>query len=96
MAALQAKLLARAAKWVKPGGTLLYATCSLEPAEGEFQLAGFLAANSGFAIEAIRAEELPETVAPLANGTLRTRPGMLADKGGLDGFFIARLKRAST
>ena len=95
MAALQAKLLARAAKWVKPGGTLLYATCSLEPAEGEFQLAGFLAANSGFAIEAIRAEELPETVAPLANGTLRTRPGMLADKGGLDGFFIARLKRVS-
>jgi 16S rRNA (cytosine967-C5)-methyltransferase len=95
MAALQAKLLARAASWVKPGGRLVYATCSLEPAEGEAQVAAFLARNTGFAIDAIRAEELPETVLPLADGTLRTRPGMLADKGGLDGFFIARLKRVS-
>ena len=95
MAGLQAKLLARAATWVKPGGSLVYATCSLEPAEGELQLAGFLAASPGFAIDPIRPDELPEAVAPLPDGTLRTRPGMLADRGGLDGFFIARLKRAS-
>ncbi|MCW3846757.1 methyltransferase domain-containing protein [Sphingomonas sp. LB-2] len=95
MAALQAKLLARAASWVRPGGTLVYATCSLESAEGEAQLAAFLARNTGFVIDAIRADELPETVTPLPDGTLRTRPGMLADRGGLDGFFIARLTRLS-
>lgn len=96
MAALQAKLLARAATWVKPGGTLIYATCSLEPAEGELQLAGFLALNPGFRVNPIRVEELPEGVTPLTNGTLRTLPGMLADKGGMDGFFIARLTRVFT
>jgi SAM-dependent methyltransferase len=48
MAALQAKLLARAADWVKPGGTLVYATCSLEPAEGEAQVATLLAARKDY------------------------------------------------
>ena len=87
------KLLARASGWVKPGGTLVYATCSLEPAEGEAQLERFLGAHKDFEIDAIRSEELPEGVTSLPNGALRTRPGMLADKGGLDGFFIARLRR---
>jgi 16S rRNA (cytosine967-C5)-methyltransferase len=95
MAELQGKLLARASQWVKPGGTLVYATCSLEPAEGEAQLERFLAAHKDFEIDPIRADELPETVTPLPNGALRTHPGMLADKGGLDGFFIARLRRVS-
>jgi 16S rRNA (cytosine967-C5)-methyltransferase len=95
MAELQAKLLARAAGWVRPGGTLVFATCSLEPQEGEAQLARFLAEQRGFALDPIRAEELPEGVAPRPDGSLRTLPGMLADKGGLDGFFIARLRRTS-
>ena len=93
MAELQGKLFARASAWVKPGGTLVYATCSLEPAEGEAQLERFLGAHKDFEIDAIRSEELPEGVTSLPNGALRTRPGMLADKGGLDGFFIARLRR---
>jgi 16S rRNA (cytosine967-C5)-methyltransferase len=94
MAELQARLLARAAGWVKPGGTLVFATCSLEPREGEDQLERFLAGQD-YALDPIRPDELPEGIAPRPDGSLRTLPGMLADKGGLDGFFIARLRRNS-
>lgn len=94
MAEMQGKLLARAAKWVKPGGMLVFATCSLEPSEGEAHLAPFLAGHD-FTIDPIRPGELPEGVTPREDGTLRTLPGMLADRGGLDGFFIARLRRNS-
>ncbi|MBC9034640.1 RsmB/NOP family class I SAM-dependent RNA methyltransferase [Sphingomonas sp. JC676] len=93
MAELQTKLFARAAPWVKPGGVLVFSTCSLEPKEGEAQLAHFLAAHPDFAIEPVRAEELPDGVAPRADGSLRLLPGALADAGGMDGFFIARLRR---
>lgn len=93
-AALQARLLARAADWVKPGGRLIYATCSLEPAEGEAQLERFLAGRSDYAVEPATADELPQGVAPHPDGYVRTLPGMLADKGGMDGFFIVRLRRS--
>lgn len=95
MAELQARLLARAGGWVKPGGTLVFSTCSLEPQEGEAQLERFLAERPGFAVDAIRAEELPQGIAPREDGTLRLLPGMLAEQGGLDGFFIARLRRVA-
>jgi 16S rRNA (cytosine967-C5)-methyltransferase len=95
MARVQAQLLARAAKWVKPGGTLVYATCSLERAEGEEQLMAFLAAQPDFAIDPVRDEELPRGIAPHQRGWVRTLPGMLGDEGGCDGFFIARLRRAA-
>lgn len=93
-AALQARLLARAADWVKPGGRLVYATCSLEPAEGEAQLDRFLAARPEYAVEPAMADELPEGVSAHDRGYVRTLPGMLADRGGLDGFFIVRLRRS--
>lgn len=92
MAALQADLLARAAAWVKPGGTLVYATCSLEPAEGEEQVAAFLSAHPGWTIDPARTDELPPGIAPTEAGFIRTLPGTLADAGGLDGFFVARLR----
>ena len=92
MAELQAALLTRAAAWVKPGGTLVYATCSLERAEGEDRIAAFLAAHRDWRIDAVAADELPPGIAPDANGCVRTLPGCLADAGGLDGFFIARLR----
>lgn len=85
MAELQAALLARAGGWLKPGGTLVYATCSLEAAEGEEQVAGLQLSP-----DPIRPEELPAGLAPTAQGWLRTDPGMLTDDGALDGFFIAR------
>jgi 16S rRNA (cytosine967-C5)-methyltransferase len=92
-AALQARLLDRAAGWVRPGGRLVYATCSLEPAEGEAQLDAFLAAHADFAIEPVRADELPTGIVAAPQGWLRTLPGALEAEGGCDGFFIARLKR---
>ena len=79
---------------MKPGGTLVYATCSLEPAEGEAQLDAFLAARSDYSIAPVDQSELPAGITPTETGTIRTLPGMLADQGGCDGFFIARLKRS--
>jgi 16S rRNA (cytosine967-C5)-methyltransferase len=93
MAELQGKLLLRAADWVRPGGTLVYATCSLEPAEGEAQLESFLQRDPRYKIAPIGADELPQGITAREDGTLRLLPGMLADAGGLDGFFIARLTR---
>lgn len=93
MAALQEQLLDRAAGWVRPGGTLVYSTCSLEPEEGEAQLARFLDAHRDFALRPVRADELPAGIAPRPDGTVRLLPGMLAEQGGLDGFFIARFER---
>ena len=94
MAGLQARLFARAADWVKPGGCLVLATCSLEPQEGEAQLARFLSDRPDYAIDAPDAALLPPGVPVHADGYVRTLPGMLADAGGCDGFFIVRLRRA--
>lgn len=85
MAGLQAALLERAAAWLAPGGRLVYAVCSLEPEEGEAQVAAVALAR-----DPIHAAELPAGLLPSPDGTLRTDPGMLAEAGGMDGFFIAR------
>lgn len=95
LATLQGDLLARAADWVKPDGRILYATCSLEQAEGEDQIARFLAARSDFAIDPVQPGELPDGFAPTPGGWLRTLPDTLAERGGADGFFIVRLARAA-
>jgi len=93
LAEVQAAMLARAAEWVKPGGRLVYAVCSLEPQEGEGVTAAFAA--PGFAIDPVRPEELPAGLAPSEQGFLRIPPGSLAQVGGCDGFFIARWRRDS-
>lgn len=85
MADLQSALLARAVGWLKPGGTLVYATCSLECEEGEGQTAAV-----PLRPDPIDGGALPAGLAPQDDGWLRTDPGMLANEGGLDGFFIAR------
>ena len=92
MAELQTDLLSRASRWVKPGGTLIYATCSLEQAEGEDQVSNFLDTHAGWIIDPARTDELPDTIAADDIGLIRTLPDMLADAGGLDGFFVARLR----
>jgi len=89
LAELQARLLMRAADWVKPGGTLVYATCSLEPDEGERQLERFLTARGDYTV--VPAADLPVPVDPA--GHVRTLAGMIAD-GGNDGFFVVKLVRA--
>jgi 16S rRNA (cytosine967-C5)-methyltransferase len=88
---LQAGLLRRAAGWLAPGGRLVFATCSLEPEEGEAQVERLLADTPGLALDPVRPEELPAGLAPRPQGWVRTLPGDLP--GGLDGFFIARLRR---
>jgi 16S rRNA (cytosine967-C5)-methyltransferase len=90
-AELQARLLARAADWVKPGGSLVYAVCSLEPQEGEERIEAFLAERPDFRIEP--APTLVSGVTSHPRGWLRVLPGMLKEEGGLDGFFTAHLVR---
>lgn len=92
-AVVQTALLDRIASWVKPGGMLVYAVCSLEPEEGEEQIESFLQRQDQFVASPVEKEELPDGVIPTAEGYVRTLPTMLADKGYLDGFFIARLRR---
>jgi 16S rRNA (cytosine967-C5)-methyltransferase len=90
-AALQAKLLGRAAQWLNPGGALVYSVCSLEPEEGEAIVATFLAANPDFRLDPPTG--LPDFVTPDPSGQVRILPGLLEEQGGLDGFFAARLVR---
>jgi 16S rRNA (cytosine967-C5)-methyltransferase len=90
-AALQMRLLSRAAEWLKPGGTLVYSVCSLEPQEGEEVIEAFLDAHDDFALTALT--DLPAFVQPSERGIVRILPGLLEADGGLDGFFIARLVR---
>ncbi|MEQ8745060.1 RsmB/NOP family class I SAM-dependent RNA methyltransferase [Parasphingorhabdus sp.] len=92
---VQRALLDRTAPWVKPGGTLVYAVCSLEPEEGEEQIEAFLERHDQFAIDPVTAAELPEHILPTDNGCVRTLPTTLAEQGHVDGFFIARLVRKS-
>jgi len=90
---LQAELLDHAAGWLPPHGRLVYCVCSLEPEEGEQQVGAFLARYDNFRLDPIAPTELPAGLAPTAPGWVRTLPSDLADQGGLDGFFIARLAR---
>ncbi|MDF3604944.1 transcription antitermination factor NusB [Paracoccus sp. DMF-8] len=92
---LQANLLDHALDVLKPGGRLVYATCSLLPAEGEDQLAAALSRHPGLVVEA---PDLPgidaEWITP--QGGLRLRPDHWPDLGGMDGFFIARLRKPAS
>jgi 16S rRNA (cytosine967-C5)-methyltransferase len=90
---LQSALLAKAARWVKPGGALVYSVCSLEPQEGEDQLRSFLASHPDFSLAPPATSELPAGIEPSPEGWVRVLPGDLEEHGGLDGFFVARLVR---
>jgi 16S rRNA (cytosine967-C5)-methyltransferase len=91
-AELQAGLVARAAQWLRPGGSLVYSVCSLEPQEGEAIVTAFLRDHPDFRIAT--PENLPDFARPTVEGWLRILPGLLESDGGLDGFFTARLVRA--
>jgi 16S rRNA (cytosine967-C5)-methyltransferase len=89
---LQARLLDRALGWLKPGGRLVFATCSILPEEGEGQLAGALARHPGLAVERVNMAGA-EPGWWTEGGGLRLRPDYWADRGGMDGFFMARFRR---
>jgi 16S rRNA (cytosine967-C5)-methyltransferase len=89
-----AELLDVAAAMVVPGGALVFAVCSLEPQEGPEQIAHFLRRHSEFRRAPVAADEifgLGELIT--SAGDLRTLPCHLADQGGMDGFYAARLRR---
>lgn len=93
LADLQAKLLDRALGWLKPGGRLVYCTCSLLPEEGEGQLTSALARHDGMQVVRPALPGIdPAWITP--EGALRLRPDYWADKGGMDGFFMACLLKA--
>ena len=93
LTALQAALLDRALGWLKPGGRLVYCTCSLLPEEGEAQISAALARHAGLQVEEPSLPGIdPAWITP--EGGLRLRPDYWAAQGGMDGFFIARLIKA--
>ncbi|MGO1119595.1 RsmB/NOP family class I SAM-dependent RNA methyltransferase [Rhodovibrionaceae bacterium A322] len=93
----QARLLQACVKLVKPGGLLVYATCSLQREEGEKQIASFLASGVPFKRVAITPDEVPGLEQALTKkGELRCLPSHWSDKGGMDGFFVAKLKRTGS
>ncbi|MBL8836152.1 MAG: methyltransferase domain-containing protein [Alphaproteobacteria bacterium] len=94
LAATQDRLLAAASAMLRPGGTLVFCTCSLQPEEGPQRVAALLAGGAPLDLVPVAPAEvggLAEIVA--ADGTIRTLPCHLAGQGGLDGFFVARLRR---
>ena len=93
LAEAQKAMLLRAADWLKPGGTLVYSVCSLEPEEGERVAEHFLAARADFALAGPPPPELPAALGRAAPGWIRILPGALAEAGGADSFFIARFVR---
>ena len=96
LSATQAKMLDHAARLLKPGGRLVYCTCSLEPEEGELQIEQFLQRNRDMKRLPIVAGEITGLEACLnERGEIRTLPCHLPNEdsrlAGMDGFFIARL-----
>jgi len=95
---LQARLLDRTAALLKPRGTLIYCTCSLEPEENEHQIDAALSRGLPLRRRAITKDEvfgMADWLSPI--GDLRTLPCHLPDRearmAGLDGFYAARLER---
>lgn len=89
---LQAALIDRALMFLKPGGRLVFCTCSLLPDEGEAQLSAALSRHPGLSVQHPELPGLdPAWITP--EGGLRLRPDYWADHGGMDGFFMARVTR---
>ena len=93
---LQAAILDYAKTLVRPGGALIYSTCTINPAENIERVRAFLAGqNGGFSLESLTSRlpktllEHPDLAETAASGWIQILP----DRHGLDGFFIARIRR---
>ncbi len=94
LSATQDRLLANAVQMLAPGGVLVYAVCSLEPEEGLARINALLRRDGTLRRLTVTPREiggLTEAISP--QGDLRTLPSHWADKGGMDGFYAARLTK---
>jgi 16S rRNA (cytosine967-C5)-methyltransferase len=89
MAAQQADILDAAAASVRPGGVLVYSTCTISPAENEHRIADFLGHHDDFALD-----DPPSDVPVWDHPTVPRMMQTLPHRDGTEGFFIARLRRA--
>ena len=91
LADTQDRLLDAAAAMLRPGGRLVYAVCSLLPQEGAERVAAALG-RLDLRTDPVLADELPDLADAISpEGWVRTTPALWRERGGLDGFFIARL-----
>ena len=94
LSVIQGQLIEAAADMLAPDGVLVYSVCSLQPEEGVAIVDQLLARRDDLCRQEIEIEETglpPDVLTPA--GDIRTFPGHLAEKGGMDGFYIARLAR---
>ena len=91
---LQAQMIDRAVDLLKPGGRMVYCTCSLLPEEGEDQLKGALERHADLSTEALGHDWIEDGWRD-AQGGLRLRPDFWAERGGMDGFYIAYLRKSA-
>ncbi|MDE0347182.1 MAG: methyltransferase domain-containing protein [Boseongicola sp.] len=92
LARLQARLIDRALVSLRPGGRLVFCTCSLLPEEGEDQVAAAVSRHSDVSI-AVAVGDWIDARWRARDGMLRIRPDHWRDEGGIDGFFVARLEK---
>ncbi|WP_457647927.1 RsmB/NOP family class I SAM-dependent RNA methyltransferase [Profundibacter sp.] len=92
--ALQERMIDHALSQLKPGGRLVFCTCSLLPDEGEIQIEDALKRHDDITVEPITLAGLdPAWTTP--EGGLRLRPDYWADTGGMDGFYIAMIRKGA-
>lgn len=94
LAEVQRRILAATTDLVTQGGLLVYCVCSLQPEEGPEAVADFLEATPDWKLDPVTAAELPGLDAAIRqDGTVLTLPDTDHEHGGLDGFYMARLRR---
>ncbi|MBM3571151.1 MAG: MFS transporter, partial [Alphaproteobacteria bacterium] len=93
LAEVQDRLLRAAVDMVKPGGQILFCTCSLEAIEGPERVTALLDSGAPVTIDPIGVDEVGIADSVTAEGFLRTLPNQWAKFGRLDGFFAVRLRR---
>ena len=92
---LQMQMIDHALTLLKPGGQLVYCTCSLLPNEGENQIKAALKRHANLTITPVDPTRFGGDAAWASpEGGLRLRPDFWAERGGMDGFYMALLKRA--
>ncbi len=94
LAGLQAEFIDRAVRFLKPGGLLVYCTCSLQREEGEDQVKAAFSRHNNLELVPITAADIDNMPGIITHdGNLRTLPSMLPEHGGMDGFFACRFRK---